>query len=311
MTVSTETRTDFDTVERGGGNPAVNSHRERPAGGRAGIHRWPGVSPRVASRSPRPPTASYDVGLPPPRSHNRILRVEECGVFFTTLETVWRESFRNQQVVIDQEILMMHAAIASPAATSVRVKSPKKGALPGFGQSAGPEPGRTRQHRMQDEGLVETVRQEQAGNFPARTVYAITDRGRQELSVLRHRALSHAEVRADPVDVALTTAARHVRSRFARLPRRAAGGCHRAVEQLSSRAQATHRPGLLATGVAGGAAPPGVTAGSRTGVAYRARQGVGADRGRIGQPRQPGSTSQTRRDQNESNERLTTRQPVV
>jgi hypothetical protein len=32
----------------------LNGHVERPTGGRAGIHRWPDVSPRVAIESPHP-----------------------------------------------------------------------------------------------------------------------------------------------------------------------------------------------------------------------------------------------------------------
>jgi DNA-binding PadR family transcriptional regulator len=63
-------------------------------------------------------------------------------------------------------------------------------------------------HRLEGEGLVEAVRKERAGNFPARTVYAITVEGRRELSVLRQRAVGQAQLRADPIDVALLVAAR-------------------------------------------------------------------------------------------------------
>lgn len=57
--------------------------------------------------------------------------------------------------------------------------------------------------RMADEGIIEAVRTEQTGNLPARTVYAITDTGRQELAVLRGDALRQVRLRPDPVDLAL------------------------------------------------------------------------------------------------------------
>lgn len=57
--------------------------------------------------------------------------------------------------------------------------------------------------RMADEGIIEAVRTERSGNLPARTIYAITDTGRQELSVLRDEALREVRVRPDPVDLAL------------------------------------------------------------------------------------------------------------
>lgn len=57
--------------------------------------------------------------------------------------------------------------------------------------------------RMADEGIIEAVRTERAGNLPARTVYAITDSGRLELSVLRDEALREVRLRPDPVDLAL------------------------------------------------------------------------------------------------------------
>lgn len=57
--------------------------------------------------------------------------------------------------------------------------------------------------RMADEGIIEAVRTERSGNMPARTVYAITDTGRQELAVLRGDALREVRMRPDPVDLAL------------------------------------------------------------------------------------------------------------
>jgi hypothetical protein len=47
------------------------------------------------------------------------------------------------------------------------------------------------------------VRTEREGNMPQRTVYAITDSGREELSTLRHNVLRDTKLRSDPVDLAL------------------------------------------------------------------------------------------------------------
>ena len=60
-------------------------------------------------------------------------------------------------------------------------------------------------HRMEAEGLIEPLRSEQPGRFPARTIYAITDEGRTELGVLQDRALQEAHLDPDPFDVALMT----------------------------------------------------------------------------------------------------------
>lgn len=59
-------------------------------------------------------------------------------------------------------------------------------------------------HRLEAEGLIEPIRSEQEGRFPARTVYAVTDEGRQELVILRSRSLQEARLAPDPFDVALT-----------------------------------------------------------------------------------------------------------
>ena len=58
-------------------------------------------------------------------------------------------------------------------------------------------------HRMAGEGLIEAVRTEQAGNLPARTVYAITAEGRKELLALRGEAFRQVGLRPDPVDLAV------------------------------------------------------------------------------------------------------------
>lgn len=58
-------------------------------------------------------------------------------------------------------------------------------------------------HRLEAEGLVEPLRAEQEGRRPMRTVYAITEAGRKELTLHRLRALSEADVRSTKVEVAL------------------------------------------------------------------------------------------------------------
>ncbi len=57
--------------------------------------------------------------------------------------------------------------------------------------------------RMAEEGIIEAVRTERSGNMPARTIYAITGTGRQELAVLRDDVLREVRLRPDPVDLAL------------------------------------------------------------------------------------------------------------
>jgi DNA-binding PadR family transcriptional regulator len=56
---------------------------------------------------------------------------------------------------------------------------------------------------MEREGLVETLRTEQVGRRPARTVYAITAEGRLELTTLRAHALAELEHGPNPLAVAL------------------------------------------------------------------------------------------------------------
>lgn len=58
-------------------------------------------------------------------------------------------------------------------------------------------------HRLAAEGLIETLRTEQSGNLPARTVYAITAEGQRELRALRAEALQETGLHPDPVDLAL------------------------------------------------------------------------------------------------------------
>jgi DNA-binding PadR family transcriptional regulator len=54
--------------------------------------------------------------------------------------------------------------------------------------------------------VIEVVRTEQQGSMPARTVYAITPTGREELVAIRDQALRQTRLRRDPVDLALQNA---------------------------------------------------------------------------------------------------------
>ncbi len=56
---------------------------------------------------------------------------------------------------------------------------------------------------MKEEGLVEAVRTEQVGRRPARTIYAITAEGRQELQILWERAIIELDYLPDAIGVAL------------------------------------------------------------------------------------------------------------
>jgi DNA-binding PadR family transcriptional regulator len=57
--------------------------------------------------------------------------------------------------------------------------------------------------RLETEGLIEPVRVEQEGRRPQRTVYAITDDGRQELAIHRERALTQPLLHSTTVEAAL------------------------------------------------------------------------------------------------------------
>jgi DNA-binding PadR family transcriptional regulator len=61
--------------------------------------------------------------------------------------------------------------------------------------------------KLDGEGLVQAVREEQIGRRPARTVYRITHEGRRELVVQRDQALEVVFGSADPVSVVLLFAA--------------------------------------------------------------------------------------------------------
>ncbi len=60
--------------------------------------------------------------------------------------------------------------------------------------------------RMAADGTVTVSHSEKVGNRPERTVYAITDAGRAELSAVRDAALTWAGLRPDVVDLGLQNA---------------------------------------------------------------------------------------------------------
>ena len=57
--------------------------------------------------------------------------------------------------------------------------------------------------RLSSEQLIEELRTEREGNYPERSVYSITESGRDALDSLRQEALEHLVMRPDPVDLAL------------------------------------------------------------------------------------------------------------
>ncbi len=69
--------------------------------------------------------------------------------------------------------------------------------------------------RLAADGLIEEVRTEQVGAYPARQVWAITRAGRISLAHLRHDGLREIVFRPDPVDLAL---ARQDRGHFGEMP---------------------------------------------------------------------------------------------
>ena len=102
--------------------------------------------------------------------------------------------------------------------------------------------------KLDGEGLVQAVREEQVGRRPARTVYEITREGRLELVVQRDAALEVIFGSADPVSVVLLFAAGldavELAERLAARRRRVAG---QLAEMTAERE--------LATGLARGPGP--------------------------------------------------------
>lgn len=58
--------------------------------------------------------------------------------------------------------------------------------------------------RCESDGLIQPLRVEQIGRFPARTVYALTDEGRAALEHSRSAAWTRTGLPADPFDLALS-----------------------------------------------------------------------------------------------------------
>lgn len=58
-------------------------------------------------------------------------------------------------------------------------------------------------HRMAGEGLIEVVRTEQPDASPQRTIYRITESGREEFAIQRDEALRRVSFASDPLDLAL------------------------------------------------------------------------------------------------------------
>ena len=98
--------------------------------------------------------------------------------------------------------------------------------------------------KLDGEGLIEALREEQVGRRPARTVYQITKEGHLELAVQRDAALDVVFGSADPVSVVLLFAAG---ADAAELAERLAARRRRIAGQLE--AMATERERLTGQGV--------------------------------------------------------------
>jgi DNA-binding PadR family transcriptional regulator len=98
---------------------------------------------------------------------------------------------------------------------------------------------------MEREGLVEAMRTEKVGNRPERTVYAITDEGRLELTALREQAIKPPLASGpDPFGVALLFAADGVDRQELRRTLRA----RREMLAIWAAEMAAEREGLVAKG---------------------------------------------------------------
>ena len=92
--------------------------------------------------------------------------------------------------------------------------------------------------KLDGEGLIQTVREEQVGRRPARTVYQITEEGRLELILQRDAALDVVFGSADPLSVVLLFAAG---TDPADLGERLAARRRRVVPQLEATAEERER----------------------------------------------------------------------
>jgi DNA-binding PadR family transcriptional regulator len=99
--------------------------------------------------------------------------------------------------------------------------------------------------KLDGEGLIQAIREEQVGRRPARTVYEITGEGRLELVVQRDAALEVVFGSADPVSVVLLFAAgadaSELGERLAARRRRVAGQ----LESMAAERARLTGPGIL------------------------------------------------------------------
>jgi DNA-binding PadR family transcriptional regulator len=99
--------------------------------------------------------------------------------------------------------------------------------------------------KLDGEGLIQAVREEQVGQRPARTVYQITREGRLELVVQRDAALEVIFGSADPVSVVLLFAAgldaAELAARLAARRRRVAGQ----LEEMTAERERLSAQGVL------------------------------------------------------------------
>ncbi|MGZ4358460.1 MAG: PadR family transcriptional regulator [Gaiellaceae bacterium] len=100
-------------------------------------------------------------------------------------------------------------------------------------------------HRLELEGLIEEARSEQEGRRPARTVYAITHEGLQELSLHRERALTSPDVGTTTVEVALKWAAGSDAEELRQLLSRRRGAIASRLEELRAGRELYARRGVL------------------------------------------------------------------
>jgi DNA-binding PadR family transcriptional regulator len=105
--------------------------------------------------------------------------------------------------------------------------------------------------QMAAEGLIEAVRTEQAGRWPARTIYQITAEGRRELAVLCEHAIGRIQQAPDAMAAGLIFAGSQDPSMVGELL-----AFHRqAVERELERLALEHERGMRDMGIAQGQSP--------------------------------------------------------
>jgi DNA-binding PadR family transcriptional regulator len=100
-------------------------------------------------------------------------------------------------------------------------------------------------HRMEEEGLVEPLRNEQVGKRPARTIYQITDEGFRELHILWEQAIAEIHPNPDPLGVALLFAGAGEPEDINRLLRARRQKLAIILEQLTAERERLDARGLL------------------------------------------------------------------